>query len=72
MANPNLTITPLGINQGGTTIGPNGFSSSSQPRPPVFSSTTNAFLSGVNLQDIYIGSTSVKVYVGSTKIWDKS
>jgi hypothetical protein len=49
MANPNLTITPLGINQGGTTVGPNGFSSSSQPRPPVISGTTNAFLAGVEV-----------------------
>ena len=71
MANPNLTITPLGLNEGGINVGPMGFSTSTTLGPLV-TSTTNAFLSGVNLQDIYIGSTSVKVYVGSTKIWDKS
>ena len=71
MANPNLTITPLGLNEGGITVGPMGFSTSTTLGALV-TSTTNAFLSGVNLQDIYIGSTSVKVYVGSTKICDKS
>jgi hypothetical protein len=64
------TLTPLGLDATGTTLSPVGFSGSVVL--PTVTSTTNSFLAGVELQDIYIGSTSVQVYVGATKIWDKS
>ena len=64
------TLTPLGFDATGTTLSPVGFSGSVVL--PTVTSTTKSFLAGVELQDIYIGSTSVQVYVGATKIWDKS
>ena len=74
MANPNLIVTPLGINRAGRTVGFYGLGGGEiVAGSPVSESITNIKLGSTAFADIYVGSSLIQsIYVGSTKVWDKS